>query len=272
MTRPACALRADRTPVPAGVTDRSERRPGPAALSSALALRALRADPASVQSDPANLPTRVRPRRVPPAAALLALAAALWLAPAARAHDGVVHADPQQAAAHAARAPAAPALPFPVNIRAAFDLIDQTGAPRRAQDFLGAPMLVFFGYAGCDAICDVALPRMAAALDLLGPDAAALTPVMITVDPDNDTPQALAVAAPKVHPRLTALTGAPERLAAARAAFGVTVEKVAETPDGAPIYAHGSFVYLIGADGALLTVLPPILSPERMADVVRGYL
>lgn len=181
------------------------------------------------------------------------------------------------AAAHDRAHPAAPpppavAAPFPVDVTARFDLIDQTGTRRTEQDFRGAPMLVFFGYANCEAICDVALPAMAQALDLLGPQADRLAPILVTIDPEHDTPERLALAAPAIHPRLVALTGSPEALAAVRSDFGVTVEKVFEAPDGAPVYAHGSFVYLIGADGALLTVLPPILTPDRIAEIVRGYL
>lgn len=202
-------------------------------------------------------------------ASIAFVAAAALSAGGAAAHDGVRHATPGEAAAHAA---AIPPPPFPVDIRADFDLIDQTGARRTAKSFGGAPMLVFFGYAGCEAICDVALPRMAAALDMLGPAAERVTPVMITVDPERDTPARLAQAAPAIHPRLVALTGAPQALAAARAAFGATVEKVAEGPDGAPIFAHASFIYLIGPDGRLMTVLPPILGPERIAEIVAAYL
>ncbi len=190
--------------------------------------------------------------------------AALFWAGAAAAHDGVAH--PAPAAARVAP------TPFPLTIRAEFDLIDHTGARRRAADFAGRRLLVFFGYAKCDSICDVALPQMAAALDLLGDAGAPLTPVLITVDPANDTPEALAQAAPRIHPRLIGLTGDEAALAAARRAFQVSSEKLFEAPDGVPVYAHGSLVYLVGPDGLVQTILPPILSPERMAEVLRGYL
>ena len=184
---------------------------------------------------------------------------------AAAAHDGARH--PARDAAKAA----APA-PFPLTIRADFALTDQSGATRRAEDFAGQRLLLFFGYTRCDAICDVALPRLAATLDLLGADAAALTPVLITIDPANDTPSALALAAPRIHPRLIGLTGDEAALAAARRAFQVSVEKLFEAPDGAPVYAHGALIYLVGRDGLVETILPPILSPERIAEIVRGYL
>ncbi|MCG8593224.1 MAG: SCO family protein [Kiloniellales bacterium] len=214
------------------------------------------------------------------------LAGALLLAPlGATAHDGVEHKTPEEAAAHAAKTRAeapqaseAPpplpdaALPFPVEIEAAFDLVAQTGTRRSEADFAGRPMLIFFGYASCEAICSVALPRLAAALDLLGDEAEALQPIMITVDPVNDTPEALAEAMPKIHPRLLGLTGSEAELAAARAAFQVEAKKLHEMIDGTPIYSHGSFIYLLDGDAKVLTVLPPILGEDRIAELILKYI
>ena len=195
-----------------------------------------------------------------------ALALAVWagLAAPALAHDGALHATP-------AAMPEA-ALPFPVEIQPRFALTDQGGHPVTQADFAGRPMAVFFGYASCQAICSAALPALAAALDLLGPDGAEIAPILITVDPARDTPAAMAESLPRYSPRLIGLTGSEAALAQARAAFQVEAAQVATSPDGAPIYAHGSFIYLVGRDGAVKTLLPPILSPERMAELMCKYL
>jgi protein SCO1/2 len=190
------------------------------------------------------------------------------LAQPALAHDGVAHPTTTEAAAHEA----GPALPFPIEITPRFALTDQTGRAVSQADFAGRPMAIFFGYANCEAICSVALPSLAAALDLLGPDGAGIAPILITVDPARDTPAAMARRLAQVHPRLIGLTGSEAALAEARAVFQVETSQVAETPEGAPLYAHGSFIYLVGRDGAVKTLLPPILSPERIAELMRKYL
>ena len=102
---------------------------------------------------------------------LLALLAVLLAGPV-MAHDGVVHATPEEAKAHKAQTGAAvgaptPGLPFPVDIDARFNLIDQDGRAVSQADFAGKAMAIFFGYANCEAICSVALPRLGQALDLL---------------------------------------------------------------------------------------------------------
>ncbi|MHA3915913.1 hypothetical protein [Halovulum sp. GXIMD14793] len=50
------------------------------------------------------------------------------------------------------------------------------------------------------------------------------------------------------------------------------IEEIFRTPDDKPVYAHGRFIYLTVGQGHVQTLLPPILSPERMAEVIRGYL
>lgn len=163
------------------------------------------------------------------------------------------------------------ALPFPVEIDVGFSLTDQSGARVSERDFLGRPFLLFFGYTNCESICNVALPRIGEALDALGPDGAQISAVMITVDPARDTPAAMRENLPRWHDRLEGLTGSPEELSAVRARFNVTLETVAEDPTGAPIFAHGSFVYLVDADGDLATMIPPILGPERIAELAKKY-
>ena len=202
--------------------------------------------------------------------AAVVVALALATAPPAVAHDGVVHATPADAAAHASDV--GPALPFPIEIRPRFDLLDQTGQRMTDVDLSGRPAAIFFGYASCEAICSVALPTLGRALDIAGDDGAAIVPLLITVDPARDTPAAMRAALAEVHPRLVGLTGTEAEVAAARAAFQVEANQVATDPDGEPIYAHGSFIYLVGRDGVVKSVLPPILGPERVAEVMLKHL
>ncbi len=173
--------------------------------------------------------------------------------------------------AFACGAHAQPLPPF-LQIEAKFDLIDQTGAARTEADFHGQPMLIFFGYANCESICSVALPRMGEALDLLGEEAASVTPIMITIDPANDTPEALAEVLPYFHRDFIGLTGDEDALAKVRERFNVERTELFRAPDGQPVYAHGSFIYLTTAKGRVESVLPPILGAERIVEIVREKL
>lgn len=182
----------------------------------------------------------------------------------AAAHDGALHGSDAGAALAAAPAP------LPLEIVARFSLTDQDGRRLTERDFAGRPLLLFFGYAACEGICPAALPAMADLLDRLGPQGEGLAAAMITVDPVRDTPGAMRRALGRIHPRLVGLTGTEAELAAARRAFQVEVSEVTRTADG-PVYAHGSFIYLVGPDGRVAALLPPILSAERMAEIVARH-
>lgn len=178
------------------------------------------------------------------------------------------------AAALAAAPPALaePAGPFGGAIGGPYRLTDQHGHVRTEADPDGRAQLLFFGYAECPGICSHALPMLAALTDRLTAAGEAVTPVLITIDPDLDTVDTLATAVPEIHPALVGLTGSPDDLAAARAAFQVQVEKLFEDPDGRPVYAHGSYIYLLDGAGAVLTLMPPILGLDRMEEVALSYL
>ena len=74
-----------------------------------------------------------------------------------------------------------------------FTLTDHTGRRVTDQDFRGRFMMVFFGFTFCPDVCPTALQVMAAALDKIGSKAEQITPVLITVDPERDTPEQMAM-------------------------------------------------------------------------------
>ncbi|RVU33709.1 SCO family protein [Hwanghaeella grinnelliae] len=166
----------------------------------------------------------------------------------------------------------AKAMPFPIQLGGPFDLVDHNGDRRTEKDFLGRHLLIFFGYANCPGICSAALPSMAAAVDALGKGADNVQPVLITVDPEWDTPEEMKRVLSALHPRLLGLTGDEESLAAVREAYQIEFSKVGDDIFGKPIYSHGGYVYLMGPDGELETVIPPILSPSQMAAIIRDYI
>ena len=199
-------------------------------------------------------------------------ASLLFLSGPAAAHDPSLHAAPIPSATPARLATTTPgSLPFE-HIGGPFTLTDHHGQQRTDADFHGAFLLVFFGYANCKSICPVVLQRMTAALDALGAGSSRVLPVLNTVDPENDTPEALARQMPKVHPRLLGLTGTAAQVQKTMQAFQVESTQVSQAGDGSPVYAHGSFIYLMRPDGKFATLIPPVLGVDQMADILRRYV
>lgn len=162
--------------------------------------------------------------------------------------------------------------PFPVEIEARFDLIAHDGARVASNDLVGRTYLLFFGYTRCEAICDVALPRMAEALDHLAARGLSLPAYMITIDPAYDDAARLAQAMPRLHEGLVGLTGSEGALGVAYDAFQVSREVVYRDPVGDPVYAHTSFVFVVGPEGRVVSALPPIVDAGHLAEVVARHL
>ena len=151
-------------------------------------------------------------------------------------------------------------------------LVSSTGARVTEADFKGRPTLIYFGFTYCPDVCPTELGLMASALDLLGPDAARVLPVLITIDPARDTAEALADYVARFHPALRGFTGTDEEIATAARAFRVYYRKV--NPPGASDYLmdHSSFIYLVGPDGRVRQLFRPNTPPETIAAAIKGQL
>ena len=154
-----------------------------------------------------------------------------------------------------------------------FRLVDQEGRERTDADFRGKLMLIYFGFAFCPDACPTALSAMTVALNKLGPAAEDVVPIFITIDPERDTPAQLKLLAQNFHPRLVALTGTPEQVAAAAKAYRVYYAKQKdENVAGGYLMDHTSIVYLMGRDGRYLSHFTHNATPEAIAAEIRKHL
>jgi len=162
--------------------------------------------------------------------------------------------------------------PFPVALGGEFELIDQYGSTRTQADPEDRPQLVFFGYINCPSICTAAMPMMAHLTDELAADGIKVTPVMITIAPEQDNVETMAEPLAALHPDYIGLTGDKAALAQAYDAFSVEITPLFQDPEYGWIYAHGSFIHLLDGQGDILTLIPPILGVDQAAGIVRKYL
>jgi protein SCO1/2 len=157
-----------------------------------------------------------------------------------------------------------------------FSLTDQNGIQRSDGDFRGKLMLVYFGYTYCPDVCPAALLAMSQAVDALGAAGNDIQPIFITVDPARDTEAQMKLYASNFHPRLLALTGSPEQIAAAEKAYRVFAEKAPPVAgDSAKddyLMDHSSYIYLMGRDGKLAALFSPGASPDDMAAAMKRHL
>ncbi len=187
--------------------------------------------------------------------AALAGSAALWLRPSAPLH-----------------AAAGIAAPGGVPIGGPFSLIDQTGKPVTQASWPGRWLLIYFGYTYCPDVCPTELQTMASALDALGPLAARVVPIFITIDPERDTPETMAGYVKLFDDRLIGLTGTPQQIAAVARAYRVYYAKVTPKDSTTYLMNHSAFIYLMGPDGTLRMLFDPATSARDIAGAIRARL
>ena len=161
-----------------------------------------------------------------------------------------------------------------VSIGGPFSLIDHDGNAVTEKDFLGRPMLVYFGFAYCPDVCPTALQRMGAAMKIAKLSNDDMQSLLITVDPERDTPEQLAlyVTANGFPDGLRGLTGGIEQIETVKKNYMAMGEKV-EDPDnpGSFTFNHTDFIYLMGADGKFIDIFSSSDTPQEMADQMRKY-
>ena len=148
-----------------------------------------------------------------------------------------------------------------------FTLTDHKGRRVTEQDFRGRYMLVYFGFTFCPDVCPTALQVEAEALNKLGPKADKFVPILITVDPERDTPAQLASYVESFHPQLVGLTGTQQEIDAVAKAYRVYMRKV-EDPKSSAGYTfdHTSLIYVMGPDGTYRTHFTHTTNADAMAE------
>jgi protein SCO1/2 len=135
-----------------------------------------------------------------------------------------------------------------------FALTDHEGQSVGPETLIGRPSLVFFGFTWCPQVCPATLADISHWLDGLGAEAEMLHTVLITVDPERDTVEAMAEYVDYFHPQIRGWTGSPAQIAQAAEGFRVRYEKVA-LEGGDYTMNHTAGVFLFDAAGALVSII-----------------
>ena len=166
-----------------------------------------------------------------------------------------------QSSAHAASA---------VTIGGPFTLTAPDGKPVTDQTYRGKWLLVYFGYTSCPDSCPTALFEIATALRKLGPDAAMVQPIFITIDPQHDTPEVMGEYTQSFDPRIVGLTGTPQEIDAVSNAYGAYFVR-RKTGPGAQDYVmdHSVYIYLMSPRDEFVRGFDTSWAGDRIAAAVR---
>jgi len=134
-----------------------------------------------------------------------------------------------------------------------FSLIDHKGNQVQPVDWIGTPLLVFFGFTYCPDICPTTLADITGWLEALDEDTERVNVSFITVDPERDTSEAMAAYVENFHPAIVGYTGSPQDIDDVAAGFKVRFEKIVTGQTYTMDHTAGVFVY--DAEGRFVSII-----------------
>jgi len=158
-------------------------------------------------------------------------------------------------------------LPTP-SMTGHFSLHTVDGKTVTDASYRGKWMLVYFGYTYCPDVCPTVLNEIGVALNEMGPLAAKVQPIFITIDPARDKDAVLKKYLSAFDPRIVGLRGDGDETEAAAKAFHVYY-KAESLGDGQYTYDHSGYLYLIDPKGHFVSLLTGDLPGHDMAKELR---
>ena len=145
--------------------------------------------------------------------------------------------------------------------------------PVSLSDFRGRTVVLFFGYTHCPDVCPLTLARLARAMEVLGEEAAEeVQVVMVSVDPERDTPERVGEYAARFHPSFVGLTGSREEVERVATDFGIYAGAGEETAEGEYLVNHSATVTVLGPGGRVRMLWPYDVPGEALASDLRYLL
>ena len=152
-----------------------------------------------------------------------------------------------------------------------WSLTGMDGKTYTPADFHGKVTLVLFGFTQCPDVCPTSLAELSQVMKLLGDQASRVQVLLISVDPERDTPTVLRAYVSGFDPRFLGLTGTPEQVKLAAAAFKAYYAR-SPAANGQYNMDHSANFYLLDAKGESRVLLANNAGAENIAHDIRALL
>jgi len=150
-------------------------------------------------------------------------------------------------------------------------MVDQTGKLRTLADYRGKVVIAFFGFTHCPDVCPTAMAHLAQTLSLLGDQAKQVQVIMISVDPERDTPEIMGHYVTAFDPSFVGLTGTPDQLKETARSFKAYYAKVKDDQGGYSMDHSASF-YLFDPKGDIRVLARPDMPAKDLAEDIKALL
>ena len=153
-----------------------------------------------------------------------------------------------------------------------FTINDQHGQPFTLSAQQGKVTLIFFGYTNCPDFCPTTMGDWKQVKQLLGDDAANVRFVLLSVDPQRDTPEALKQYLDHFDPSFIGLRPTQEQLDQLSQEYGVGADAHTQHMEVADPRRHGTYSYAIDQSGRWRLLFSYATDPQQIADDLKHLL
>lgn len=153
-----------------------------------------------------------------------------------------------------------------------FTLTTAGGRRISLSDFRGKVVLLFFGFRFCPDICPTTLYEMKQMMQALGQDAERVQVLMVTIDPERDTPDLMQEHVSRYDPRFIGLSGTPDEIAAVATPFGIYYSREPGSTNTEYLMTHTASITAVDKDGYVRVIFPFGISSADLAADVKALL
>lgn len=152
-----------------------------------------------------------------------------------------------------------------------FALTGPDGRVVEASSLRGKPALVFFGFTSCPDVCPTTLTQLSVVMKKLGSQADDIQVVLITVDPDRDTPKVMKNYTGSFGPWLLGLTGPEAVLARLRESYGVYAA-MESTPGQGINVMHSAAIFAFDKGGRARLLIRDVTDSDAVVADIRQLI
>lgn len=151
--------------------------------------------------------------------------------------------------------------------------LQSADGPVSLENFRGKVVLIYFGYTYCPDACPTSLSIMTQAFNSLTPsELEKVQGILISVDPERDSPERLKEYAAYFHPQIIGATGDVVRLALLATQYGAQFRSQKVDSAAGYLVDHTSEIYLVDRRGELVHSFPHATPANVIVEELRKWL
>ena len=147
-----------------------------------------------------------------------------------------------------------------------FSLIGPDGNDVNASSLRGKPVALFFGFTSCPDVCPTTLAQLSVVMKKLGPQADQIRVLLVSVDPDRDTPEVMKRYTASFGSWLMGLTGPEGDLEKLRKAYGVYAAMESSDSKGEYNVMHSAAIFAFDARGRVRVLISDVSDSDAVAS------